>query len=116
MNQDKSSHSHNGGPEAGSPENHRERRGARSGWDATAPFLSGFDLWTRLTFDQLGRMQSFCDEMVDIESEIYERSRRSGRELTAMAEQTMTYMTKMTAEWQELSLQAMRRSREILAK
>lgn len=84
-------------------------------WDPTLPLRLGFTMWTRLASDQVERMQSFYDEVAELESRGYERARRTGREFATMFEQNVGYLASMSAEFQALSLESVRKSREFLA-
>ena len=117
MSKNKSSQTHNEKNDAGA-EHVSDASGDSTEslrWDPMTPFRLGFTMWTRLATDQIARVQSFYDEVAEIEGQSYERARRTGRELANMFEQNVGYVASLNAEWQALTLESLRKSREMLS-
>ncbi len=72
------------------------------------------DAWTKMTQEALGRMQAFYDEMAALEGKAYTRAKQTSEQLSALAADTLTYMTELAAEWRKVTLEATRRGAEML--
>ncbi|MEM9488515.1 MAG: hypothetical protein AAGC55_05195 [Myxococcota bacterium] len=85
-------------------------------WDPTLPFRIGMDIWTRISREQIDRLQSMCDELAEAESEAYQRLRKSSREMSSLMDQSMEYATQLSAEWRKIVLEATRKSAEFVSR
>ena len=77
-----------------------------------APF-DPMALWSRWTQDGLVRVQAYCDELAGYEAKAYERAKTATNQLADLANESISYMTKLAAEWRELTLQATKRSADL---
>ncbi len=84
------------------------------GVDPSSLWTSGFDAWAQMTKENFDRMQSFYDELADMETASYDRAKQSAREVGSMMGETVSYLADMTREWRRLSIEATKRSAQIL--
>jgi outer membrane receptor for monomeric catechols len=85
-------------------------------FDPTAAMTSGLETWAKLTQEGVSRMQALFDELAKLEAKQYEATRTAADEMTKLVGDTFSYANQMTSEWRKLTLEATRRSSEMLAR
>ena len=70
-------------------------------------------MWTRISQDSITRMQAYYDELATFEAKAYDRAKTATSQLTDMANESLTYATKLAAEWRALTLEATKRGAEM---
>lgn len=81
------------------------------------PTAGGFDpmeMVSRLTAENVARLQSLYDELASWESKAYDRAKSAADQMAELANESFQYASKLTAEWRELTLEATRRSTDLL--
>jgi hypothetical protein len=84
--------------------------------DPSAVFAAGVDTWAKLTREGVTKMQALFDELAKLEAQSYERTRSAADEMAKLMGDTFSYANQMTSEWRKLTLEATRRSTEMLAR
>lgn len=79
-----------------------------------------FEQWQQMARDNLVRIQStinaYWDEVAAYENAMYERARAATNDLAALAQESIQYVSAMTAEWRKMSVDATRRVAETFGK
>lgn len=89
---------------------------------ATTPprFDLPFEQWAQMARDNLTRFQStinaYWDELASYENAAYERARAATADLAALAQESIQYVSALTAEWRKMSVEATRRVAETFGK
>lgn len=84
--------------------------------DPFANLTSGMEAWGKLAQDNLQRFQSFYDELAGFEAVAYERAKTAGTQMAELYSDTVGYVTQLSAELRNLTLEATRRSGELLSR
>jgi hypothetical protein len=77
---------------------------------------SSFDpmaMWSRISQDSITRMQAYYEELATYEAKAYDRAKTTTAQLTEMANESLTYATKLAAEWRTLTMEATKRGAEM---
>ncbi|HUH00834.1 MAG TPA: hypothetical protein VML75_02500 [Kofleriaceae bacterium] len=77
---------------------------------------AGFDpmqAWTRLTQENIARVQGLYDELASWEAKAYDRAKQTADQLSELANESLAYATKLASEWRALTLQATRKAAEL---
>jgi hypothetical protein len=83
--------------------------------DPFGAMATGMEAWGKLAQDGMQRVQSFYDELATFEAASYERAKAAGTQWAELVTDTVSYMAQMTAEWRTITLEATRRSGELLS-
>lgn len=84
--------------------------------DPAAAVTAGLDTWASLTREGVSRMQAFFDEFAKLEASQYERTRSAADEMAKLVGDTFSYANQLSGEWRKLTLEATRRSTEMLTR
>jgi hypothetical protein len=77
---------------------------------------NGFDpmqAWTRLTQENIARVQGLYDELAGWEAKAYDRAKQTADQLSELANESLAYAAKLASEWRALTLQATRKAAEL---
>jgi hypothetical protein len=83
--------------------------------DPMAAVASGMEAWGKLASDGMQRVQAFYDELATFEAASYERAKAAGNQWAELVTDTVGYVAQMASEWRTLTLEATRRSGELLS-
>ncbi len=72
------------------------------------------DFWLKAMKDQVARVESMQKEIEKLEQQGYERTNEAIEESTKLARETFAYTQKVQAEWRKISLDALKKSSEML--
>ncbi len=75
--------------------------------------LDPMALWTRMTQDHIARIQAYYDELAGFEAKAYERAKTATNQLADLANESITYASKLAAEWREMTIEATKRGVEM---
>jgi hypothetical protein len=87
----------------------QEKASAAPGFDPIIPLVLSLDAWSRLAQENIGRAQSFYDELASFESASYERAKKTANEMADLVSDSIAYASKLAAEWRALTIEATRR-------
>ena len=76
--------------------------------EATSSQAQQSEFWKKLVDEQMVRSTALFDEVGKLESKGAEQVRTAVDEASKIAQETLAYSTKLTAEWRRLSLDAFR--------
>jgi hypothetical protein len=80
----------------------------------TAQQQQAFDAWKKLVDEQIARLGSFYEEFAKVESKGTEQARASIDEFAKVTKEALSYASQYSSEWRRVSLEAARRTAELL--
>ena len=90
-----------------------QQEGPAGSFDPLKLWTAGLETWTRITRDNVERLQSFYNQAADLESATYERAKKSAKELGDMVSESVTYVADLSREWRKVGIETARRSARV---
>lgn len=82
-------------------------------FDMPAFQIPGYEQWAAAARDNLARLQAnvnaYWNELSTFENAMYERAKQATADLASLANESIQYVSALSAEWRKLSLDATRR-------
>ena len=72
-----------------------------------------YDAWKKLVDDQLGRIQTFNDEMARYEKQAVEQTTQAVDELAKLMKESLDYAGQLTTEWRKVAIDATHKASEM---
>lgn len=72
------------------------------------------DFWLKAMKDQVARVESMQKELEKLEQQSFERTNEALEESAKLARESFAYTQKVQAEWRKISLDAIKKSSEML--
>ena len=73
-----------------------------------------YDAWKKLVDDQLGRIQTFTDEMARYEKQAVDQATQAVDELAKLMKESMDYAGQLTAEWRKVAIDATHKAADMV--
>jgi len=77
------------------------------------PIFDPTEAFSKMTQENLQRVQALYDELAAWETKAYDRAKAAAEQLAEIASESVTYMAKLTGEWRNLTIEATRKSAEL---
>ncbi len=78
-----------------------------------APTFDPTEAFSKMTQENLQRVQALYDELAAWEAKAYDRAKAAAEQLSEIATESVTYMAKLTNEWRTLTVEATRKGAEM---
>lgn len=79
------------------------------------PVAAGFQTFTKLTEDTVGRLDALLGELADMEAKGYERARKAMDDAANLASEWLDYQRSLANEWRRMMLDAVRRQADLFS-
>lgn len=84
-----------------------------NGSNGAAAAFDPMQTWTRLTQENIVRVQALYDELAAWEAKAYDRAKQTADQLADLANESLAYASKLAGEWRALTLEATRKAAEM---
>ncbi len=73
-----------------------------------------YDAWKKMVDDQLGRIETFTDEMARYEKQAVAQATQAVDELAKLMKESMDYAGQLSAEWRKVAIETTHKASEMV--